>query len=198
VHELRSQYRLADLLKAACLARSSFFYQLGVLSAADKYQKVKEHIKAIYEQHKGRYGYRRITEALRQLGTPANHKTVQRLMGELGLKSLVKIKKYKSYKGEVGRTAPNILKRKFTAKRPQQKLVTDVTEFKVNGEKLYFSPVMDLFNGEIIASEISRRPAFAMVESMAKKVIAKLKTRGKIMLHSDQDGSIKCRHIVNY
>jgi putative transposase len=186
VHELRQQYPVAGLLKAVGLARSTFYYQQTLLLTADKHQQVKESIRTIYDRHKGRYGYRRITAAIRHLGERINHKTVQRLMGELGLKSLVRIKKYKSYKGEVGRTAPNVLKRRFSAKRPKKKLVTDVTEFKVAGEKLYLSPMMDLYNGEIIAYEIARRPVYEMVASMVKKAFATLKPRDKPILHSDQ------------
>jgi putative transposase len=124
--------------------------------------------------------------ALRQLGHTINHKTVQRLMGELGLKSLVRIKKYQSYKGETGRTAPNHLDRKFSAKQPNQKWVTDVTEFKVADEKLYLSPVMDLFNGEIVAFETARRPVFSMVSGMLKKAMDKVSEDAKPMVHSDQ------------
>ena len=104
--------------------------------------------------------------AIRKLGKTVNHKTVQRLMGKLGLKSLVRPKKYRSYKGEVGQAAPNVLKRQFEATCANQKWATDVTEFKVAGEKLYLSPVMDLYNGEIIACEASTRPEFALVGNM--------------------------------
>lgn len=186
MHELRQQYPVAGLLKIVGLARSTFYYQQTVLLAADKHQKVRESIRAIYDCHKGRYGYRRITATIRQEGERINHKTVQRLMGELGLKSLVKIKKYKSYKGEVGRKAPNILKRRFYAKRPKKKLLTDVTEFKVAGVKLYLSPMLDLYNGEIIAYEIARRPVYEMVASMVRKAFATLKPGDKPLLHSDQ------------
>lgn len=107
-------------------------------------------------------------------------------MAELGLKSLVRSKKYKSYKGEAGRTAPNILKRRFKASRPNEKWVTDVTEFKVAGEKLYLSPVLDLHNGEIIAYEMAERPMFEMVSSMTMKALARLGPNDRPILHSDQ------------
>ena len=71
------------------------------------------------------------------------------------MKSLVRPKKYRSYRGAVGRVAPNVLQRQFQAERPNQKWVTDVTEFNVGGEKLYLSPVMDLYNGEIMAYQTS-------------------------------------------
>jgi len=174
------------LLKIAGLARSTFYYQQQALLAKDKHLALKEQISAVFARHKGRYGYRRITAAVRQAGQRVNHKTVQRLMGELKLKSLVRPKKYRSYKGEVGHAAPNVLKRKFEAHGANQKWVTDVTEFNVAGEKLYLSPVMDLYNGEIIAFETAKRPVFELISSMLKKALAKLKSNDKPMLHSDQ------------
>jgi transposase InsO family protein len=185
VLELRPNYPLDDLLKLAGLARSTFYYQQRVLEAEDKHAKLKETIKTIYHQHKGRYGYRRITAAIRQRGLIVNHKTVQRLMGELGLKSLVRLKKYKSYKGDVGRTAPNVLGREFYAQKANQKWVTDVTEFNVAGEKLYLSPVMDLYNGEIIAYETARSPA-KLVGAMLREALGTLKEDDRPLLHSDQ------------
>lgn len=184
--ELRQQYPIAGLLKIAGLARSTFYYQQKALSADDKYAHLKESIRTLFDRHKGRYGYRRITAAIRQLGNLVNHKTVQRLMSELGLKSLVRVKKYRSYRGQAGRIAPNILQRQFSAQSANQKWVTDVTEFNVAGEKLYLSPVMDLYNGEIIAFETAKRPTFALVGSMLKKALARLDRQDMLVLHSDQ------------
>jgi putative transposase len=186
VIELRQRFPLSGLLKLAGLARSTFYYQQKVAQAEDKHQGLKKQIGAIFARHQGRYGYRRITAAIRQLGQKINHKTVQSLMGKLGLKSLVRPKKYRSYKGEVGCAAPHVLKRQFEAKRANQKWVTDVTEFNVSGEKLYLSPVMDLFNGEIIAFETARRPAYDMVGTMLNKALKKLKADAQLILHSDQ------------
>ncbi|RLZ10755.1 IS3 family transposase [Faecalibacter macacae] len=132
------------------MARSSFYYYLK-RSKTDKYLEVKILITKIFHKHKGRYGYRRITDELRKSGTIINHKTVLKLMNSLGLKSLILRKKYKSYKGEQGKIAPNILKRVFKANRPNQKWVTDITEFKVGNQKLYLSPILDLYNQVIIS-----------------------------------------------
>lgn len=186
MQELRQQYPITSLLKVAGLARSTFYYQQKALLAVDKYADLKNTIRTIYARHKGRYGYRRITATIQQMGTLVNHKTVQRLMLELGLKSLVRIKKYRSYKGDVGCAAPNILQRQFDTREANQKWVTDVTEFNVAGEKLYLSPVLDLYNGEIIAYETSRRPVFEMVSNMLKKALVKLGPDEKPILHSDQ------------
>ncbi|TDW32700.1 putative transposase [Rhizobium azibense] len=170
----------------AGLARSTFYYQQTAASLADRHAALKDSIKAIFALHKGRYGYRRITAAICRLGRRVNHKTVQRLMGQMGLKSLVWPKKYRSYKGATGRTAPDLIQRKFTAEDANQKWVTDVTEFNVAGEKLYLSPVMDLFNGEIIAFETARRPVFKLVETMLSKALDRLGGGEKPILHSDQ------------
>lgn len=186
MQELRQFFPLAGLLKLAKLPRSTFYYQQQVLRTTDKYQQLKDQIRAIFDRHRGRYGYRRITAGLRQLGTQVNHKLVQRLMGVLGLKSLVRPKKYRSFKGQVGQAAPNELQRQFKAEAANRKWVTDVTEFNVAGEKLYLSPVLDLYNSEIVAFEMSRRPAFELVDSMLKKALNKLSPGDKPMLHSDQ------------
>lgn len=191
--ELRPQFALAVLLAVAGLARSTFYYHCKALALADHYAIVKPVIRTIFDQNKGRYGYRRITLALRRLGNAINHKAVQRLMQKMGLKSLVRPKRYRSYRGTVGLIAPNLLQRQFEAERPGQKWVTDVTEFKVKGEKLYLSPVMDLHNREIIAYETDRRPSFNMVSTMLAKASAKREAGEPLILHSDQGWQYQMR-----
>ena len=104
----------------------------------------------------------------------------------MGLKSLVRPKKYRSYRGPSNAYAPHLLQRQFQADAPQQKWVTDVTEFNVRGDKLYLSPVMDLYNGEIVAYEMRDRPDFQLVGNMLKKALGQLKGQSAPMLHSDQ------------
>lgn len=174
------------MLALSGLARSTFYYQSKVLSSDERHKTLKETIQSVFEAHKGRYGYRRVTAAIRGRGAAVNHKTVQRLMVEMGLKSLVRPKKYRSYKGQVGHVAPDLLKRQFSAGRMNQKWVTDVTEFNVAGEKLFLSPVMDLYNGEIIAFETARRPVFKPVKDMLDKALSQLKDEDRPILHSDQ------------
>ena len=107
-------------------------------------------------------------------------------MQEMNLKSQVRRVKYRSYRGEVGKTAPNILNREFEASRPNQKWATDVTEFKVADHKAYLSPIIDMFNGEIIAYTISDRPDLKMVMDMMHSAKRKIKDTSGVMLHSDQ------------
>jgi putative transposase len=186
VAELRQQFPIVRLLKVAGLSRSTFYYQCQLREAGDRYAVLKRQIQRLYERHKGCYGYRRLTAALRQAGIQVNHKTVQRLMQQQGLKALVRVKKYRSYRGAVGRTAPNLLERRFEAAAMYQKWATDITEFNVAGQKLYLSPVMDLHNGEIIAFETAVRPSFDLVATMLRKALAKLPAGARPLVHSDQ------------
>lgn len=184
--ELRHQYDLEVLLNHTNMARSSFYYHQKQNKLPDKYKVVKELITSIYHKNKGRYGYRRITDELQNKGVIINHKTVLRLMKLLGLKSLIRVKKYKSYKGEQGKIVPNVLQRDFTTTAPNQKWATDVTEFNVAGNKLYLSPIIDLFNQEIISYELTERPAFNQIAMMLKKAFRKIPKNTNLILHSDQ------------
>ncbi|TGE37413.1 hypothetical protein E4K67_16475 [Desulfosporosinus fructosivorans] len=87
----------------------------------------------------------------------------------MGLFCRVRMKKYNSYKGGVGKVAPNLLERNFKADKPFEKLTTDVTEFSLFGKKLYLSPLLDLYNGELIAFSLSEHPNFRMIVEMLEK-----------------------------
>ena len=150
----------------AGMARSVYYYWQKASSKADPYTEVKSQINAIYHRHQGRYGYRRVHLELEHRQHLLNPKTVHKLMRQLGLKSTVRPKRYQSYKGTLGRMAPNLLERNFATKAPNQKWVTDVTEFNIKGDKVYLSPVLDLYNGEIISYEIADRPQIDMVMQM--------------------------------
>ena len=135
VQKLRHEFSLDLLLTIAQPPRATFYYHLERMRVPDKYREAKSEIVAIYYENKERYGYRRITAELHNREFSINHKTVQRLMKELGLVCRVRIKKYRSYKGEVWKIAPNLLNRNFYAEKPNQKWVTDVTEFSLFGQK---------------------------------------------------------------
>lgn len=184
--ELRHKYDLAILLACLSMPRSSFYYYVKQAGNADKYFEIKAMIQSLYHKHKGRLGYRRITLLLRQQGQTINHKTVLRLMKNLKLKSIIRVKKYKSYKGEQGKIAPNVLNRAFKSEQPNQKWATDVTEFNVSGKKLYLSPVIDLYNQEIISYELSETPNFKSVMTMLDKAFKKVSITQPLLLHSDQ------------
>lgn len=186
IQELRQKYSLSILLNVAGVAKSSFYYHRKQLNVIDKYEIEKKLISEIFHQNKGRYGYRRITLDLRNRGVVLNHKTVLKLMKTLGLECKVRMKKYRSYKGEIGKIAPNILNRDFQAIKPNQKWATDITEFSLFGLKSYLSPIIDLYNGEIISYNITCRPTLDLVMDMINGAFEKIPDNPDLVLHSDQ------------
>lgn len=182
--ELRVKHGLERLLNVTGLSRSTYYYHAH--QKTEGYVDEKRLIQDLYHQHKGRYGYRRIVLALRRLGVWLNHKTVQKLMHQLQLKSIVRQKKYKSYQGQVGKVTPNELARAFQASAPNEKWVTDVTEFNILGDKVYLSPMLDLYNGEIVSYEVTQRPLYPLVGNMLEQAIRRLKPHERPMIHSDQ------------
>lgn len=167
------------------MARSTFYYYLKRIKE-DKYASARKLISDIFHRNKGRYGYRRVTAVLKQQGFTLNHKTVSRLMSELGLKCTLRPKKYRSYRGNQGIIAPDLLKRGFKAELPNQKWVTDVTEFAVAGQKLYLSPILDLYNSEIICYQMDIRPNYRLIGGMVEKAFEKYAKLDGLIMHSDQ------------
>lgn len=194
MYELRLSFPVKKLVKVAGLSRSTYYHLISKLNGPDPDRKWKRRIQLIYRKHDGRMGYRRITEILQAKKYNINHKKVYRLMKELGLRCQVRMKKYNSYKGKVGKVADNILNRDFQANRPNQKWVTDITEFRLFGEKLYLSPVLDLFNGEIITYTIASRPRYSLVKEMLDQALESVKEDDELLIHSDQGWHYQMAH----
>ena len=111
---------------------------------------------------------------MKNRGYTINHKTVAKLMKLMVLQSIQRPKRrYSSYQGTIGKIADNLLKRDFKAGNPNEKQATDITEFKVKNDKLYLSPIVDLFNGEVISFNLSRHPVFHQVQDMLEKAFKK-------------------------
>ena len=177
---MRAHYPLEILLPIAKLARSTFFYHRH--PKPDRDSTLKARIRDI-KQAEPNYGYRRVSAKL----VGVNHKRVQRLIQEMGLQVCTKKqRKYSSYKGEQGKIAPNLLQRDFSASKPNEKWLTDITEFRVKDEKLYFSPILDCFNNELIAYGLSRHPNGMLVQEMLLQAVEKLPRNANLILHSDQ------------
>ena len=168
------------------MARSIFDYHLKRLKSSDKYAEEKDMIESILHEHKGRYGYRRIVAEMQSRGFTVNHKTVRRLMGTMGLKSKIRKVRYRSYKGGIGRIAPNIINRNFIAQAPNCKWATDVTQINIGSEKLYLSRILDVFNGEIISYNLSGSPNLKQIYDMLDKAFAKFDNFDGLIIHSDQ------------
>ncbi len=168
------------------MARATYYYHQKMLANPDKNEHARKQVCSIYHAHKGRYGYRRIALELRNQSLRINHKRVARLMRECGLRSLVRVKKFRSYRGNVGSVAPNVLERNFNAPSRNRKWVTDVTEFALFGQKRYLSPILDLYNGEIVCYTVSAHPNLHLVTSMLEKAVKSIKKGSELILHSDQ------------
>ena len=166
------------------MKRATYYY--CIKERPDKYASLRTEITRIFEENKGRYGYRRVCLQLRGSGLAINHKTVAKLMVEMGLYAYKRKLRYHSYKGEVGRIAPNILQRDFVADAPNRKWTTDVTQVDIHGKKCYLSPILDMWNGEVISYVISDHPNLKMVTDMLQKAFRKHQTLDSLIMHSDQ------------
>ena len=181
-------FRLDLLLEVARLPRSTYYYQLKELDGLDKDKELKAEIQSIFIEHKGNYGYRRIHLELRNRGYLVNQKRVQRLMKVLNLQAKMRQKrKYSSHKGDVGKKAENLIQRQFEGSKTMEKCYTDVTEFAIpaSTQKLYLSPVLDGFNSEIIAYNLSTSPNLEQVRTMLEQAFTE-KHYENTILHSDQ------------
>lgn len=169
------------------MARSVFYYHKGKSNKADKYKHHKVIIKQIYDQHKGRYGYRRITAQMQNMGYVINKKTTLKLMRELDLKAKKAKVRYNSYAGEnPDIMAENIIAGNFNCEQPNLKWTTDITQIKIREKWLYLSPLLDMFNGEIISYSLSHNPNTELVTDMLIKAFKKVKQTKDIIIHSDR------------
>lgn len=186
VQALKADYPLALLLEIAGLARSTYFYHQARLPRPSPDEALDAAIQAISTRAKGRYGHRRIHQALRIAGWVVARKTVLQRMRVLDVRCQVRRKRFTTYRGTVGRTAANVLNRDFTATAPNQKWVTDVTEFRVGEEKLYVSPVMDLYDRQIIACTVDRSAGLRLATTALRQALATLAPTEHPLVHSDQ------------
>jgi len=183
---LKAEHSLTDLLQAASLPRSTFFYHQSRRDRPDEQAALKAEIRRIFDRFAGRYGHRRIHDSLRRSGWVISKKTVLKLMHQLGLRCLIRRKRYASFRGEVGKVAPNLLKRDFATTRPNQKWVTDVTEFRVGDRKVYLSTVMDLFGRKIIGHTVGISPNLELTNGSLRQALTQLTGAEHPIVHSDQ------------
>ncbi|MFD2639500.1 IS3 family transposase [Piscibacillus salipiscarius] len=201
--ELKEEgFKLKDVLAVIGIPEATYHYHIHQLKREDPDKELKEIISELFQKHGERYGYRRIHLELKAKGYQINHKKVQRIMRELGLKceKFTRKSRYKSYKGTVGKVAKNRLNRRFNTSIPLQKLVTDVTEFKCTGnEKLYLSPILDLYNGEIISYGMSKKPTLDFVLQPLNQAVEMItnKAEYRTTIHSDQGWHYQYRRWVN-
>lgn len=186
---MTDKYRLKDILGALGMPRSSYYYRLSVQAAPDKHADLRARVAEIFISSHRRYGYRRIHSALKDEGVRVSEKVVCRIMREDGLAAKRgKRRKYSSYVGEVGDAPANIVARNFHADTPNTLWLTDVTEFRIPAGKVYLSPIIDCFDGLVVAWVTSISPTADMANTMLKSAIATLGENEHPIIHSDRGG----------
>ncbi len=208
---LRGRFGLRAALAALSLPRSTFYDRLAAASAPDPYAALRPLVRAAFEASGGAYGYRRVrAELARGAGAPqrargaagldparpvaVSEKVVRRIMAEEGLRARApRAARYSSYAGEEGRAAaPNLLLvdagrdlHDFSAAAPGKVLVTDITEFRLPDDprKVYLSPAVDLFDGDVAAFSVGTSPSKALVAEMLAGAVA---AAGGGFSHSDR------------
>lgn len=189
VDALRETYPLAELLSVLALARSSYFYHRAALRAGDKYVTVRATMAEIFHGNYRCYGYRRLHAMLRQEGLRLSEKVVHRLMAEEQLVvSCSRRRRYSSYCGEIGPAPDNLLARDFKAAQPNQKWLTDITEFQLPAGKVWLSPVVECFDGKVVSWSLSTRPDAELANTMLESAIGTLNAGDRPVIHSDRGG----------
>lgn len=184
---LKADYPLAVLLEVASLARSTFFYHQARLTRPDPHAELKAAITEVFQQAHGRYGHRRVHTMLARQGWQVAKKTVLKLMNTLGLVCKIRRpRRYRSWLGQAGTIAANVLDRQFSAEAPDTKWVTDVTEFRIGDRKVYLSPVIDLFDRSVVAYTYGPSPSLELTNCSLRNAIATLTTEARPLVHSDQ------------
>lgn len=189
VDALREEYALPDLLDRLDLARSSYFYHRSRRNKADKYAEVRRTITDIFENNHRSYGYRRIQASLSKQRVFVSEKVVQRLMKQEHLQAPTpKRRRYRSYVGEITPAPENIVNRDFHATAPNEKWLTDISEFQIPAGKVYLSPMIDCFDGMVVSWSIGTSPDAELVNTMLDAAVETVAGGARTVVHSDRGG----------
>lgn len=183
---IHKEWALSRLLKVASLPRATYYFELSKPDKDEKNRDLMDLIRGIFDENKGRYGFKRITAELRNRGYSTNHKKVLRLMAKMGLRAVKAKQKYHSYAGEVGRVADNVVNRDFEATKPNEKWTTDVSQFNCPFGKAYLSPIIDMGMGDVVAWDLSLSPNLEQIKRMLDMAFAKHPSVEGLVFHSDQ------------
>ena len=179
------------------LPKSSYYYHKKN-HYTDKYVHLKKQIKEIFKQNRCCFGYRRIHALLKREGIKVSEKIIRRIMKAESL--VIKVKKYRkynSYKGEISPEVPNLINRNFQAGKPNEKWLTDISEFAIPAGKIYLSPIIDCFDGKIVSWETGEVPNSKLVNDMLKNAISQLKENETPILHTDRGCHYRWKEWIN-
>lgn len=183
IDRLRPRYSLRSMACLLRIAPSSYHYHHARIGV-DKYAGLRARVARAFADSKGRYGYRRVKAAL---GTGVSEKVIRRLMAEGGLSAHVpKRRRYSSYEGETTPAPGNLVNRDFTAERPNEKWLTDITEIKASDGKVYLSPMIDCHDGKIVAYTAGFHPNAELANRMLAEAAETLPDNARPVVHSDR------------
>lgn len=198
IDALRDKYSLSLLLKRTDISKSSYCYQHKIIYSKGKYEVTTNEIMHLFHKNDSRYGYRRIYALLKKQNIIISEKIVRRIMKENHLVvKIKKTKKYSSYIGEISKAAENLINRNFHSDKPNQKMLTDITEFSIPAGKVYLSPIIDCFDGMVTAWKISTNPNAELVNSMLDEYHKTLKNGEKPIIHSDRGAHYRWPEWIN-
>ena len=187
IDALKDKYSLPILLKRLELSKSSYYYQKAAHKRDDKYKEIRSKIQALFHENSQRYGYRRIHGLLKRENITVSEKVIRQIIREDGLAvNLKRHRKYSSYQGEISPSVPNRIERNFHADRPNQKWLTDITEFALPEGKVYLSALVDCFDGMLPGWTIGTTPDSALVNTMLDQAISRLPEGERPLVHSDR------------
>lgn len=187
IDALKSKYPLPDLLKQLELSKSSYYYQKFVMRKPDKYAALRTRIRLLFNENKQRYGYRRIYGLLKREDITVSEKVVRHIMREEGFVVICKRRrKYNSYQGEISPSVPNKIERDFHTDKPNQKWLTDITEFALPAGNIYLSVLVDCFDGLLPGWTISTTPGSVLVNTMLGQAVSHLPEGAHPLIHSDK------------
>lgn len=187
IDAMKEKYPLPILLRKMNLSRSSYYYQIKALATEDKYKFLRQEVVRIFTENRSRYGYRRIHAELKKIEIKISEKVVRRVMIEENLEVKIrKAKKYSSYKGEISPAVPNEVQRNFHSEKPEELLLSDISEFAIPAGKVYLSPAVDCFDGMLVTWRISEHPNAELVNSTLDDVIANMDAKSKPIIHTDR------------
>jgi putative transposase len=190
VDALRSEYEVSELILALGIARSSYFYHRARLKLPDKYAEARCTMAELFEVNYRCYGYRRLRAALKQKALYLSEKVVRRLMKQECLYAATpKRRRYSSYFGEISPAPDNLVNRDFHASNPNEKWLTDITEFHIPAGKVYLSPMLDCFDGWVVSWTSDTSPSGDLVNTMldeAIQTVSDSESEDKPIVHSDR------------
>lgn len=193
IDALKTIYPLTSLLENLNLAKSSFYYHRSQSILPDKYANLRALLKEMFIENRSAYGYRRMYAALKKQHIIVSEKVIRRIMKEekLTVRSIKK-KKYSSYAGEITPATPNHIQRNFKSEKPNEKWLTDITEFRISAGKIYLSPIIDCFDGAVVSWTISTQQNAELVNSLFDQSLETPSGDSKPTVHSDRGAHYRC------